>query len=84
MEPIQGEGGIIIPKKGYLKKLRALCDKYNVLLCADEIQTGLGRTGKMLAFEHEGVRPDVVALGKALSGGMMPVSGVLCDDYIMS
>lgn len=83
VEPIQGEAGVQIPDPGYLKTIRELCDQYNVLLLADEIQTGLGRTGKMLACEHEDVRPDVILLGKALSGGMMPVSAVLCDDYIM-
>jgi len=83
VEPIQGEAGVVIPDGGYLKKVRALCDTYNVLFIADEIQTGLCRTGKMLACDHEGVRPDILILGKALSGGTMPVSAVLCDDEIM-
>jgi ornithine--oxo-acid transaminase len=82
-EPIQGEAGVVIPADGYLKGVRALCDKYNVLMIADEVQTGLGRTGKLLACDHEGVRPDILILGKALSGGFLPVSAVLCDDEIM-
>lgn len=73
VEPIQGEAGIIVPSPGYLKGVRQLCTKYNVLWIDDEVQTGLGRTGKMLAVEHEGVKPDLVCLGKALSGGTMPV-----------
>jgi len=83
VEPIQGEAGVIVPDDGYLKKAKQLCEEANVLFIADEIQTGLARTGKMLACDHEGVRPDIVLLGKALSGGMMPVSAVLCDDEIM-
>lgn len=83
VEPIQGEAGVVIPDKGYLKGVRELCTEYNVLFIADEIQTGLGRTGKMLACDHENVRPDILVLGKALSGGTMPVSAVLCDDEIM-
>lgn len=83
VEPIQGEAGVIIPDDGYLKGVRKLCDKYNVLFVADEIQTGLCRTGKMLACDHEGVRPDILILGKALSGGVLPVSAVLADDDIM-
>lgn len=83
VEPIQGEAGVVVPHDGYLKGVRALCDKYNVLFIADEIQTGLCRTGKMLACDHENVRPDILILGKALSGGTMPVSAVLCDDFIM-
>lgn len=83
VEPIQGEAGVVVPTEGYLKGARALCSKYNVLLIADEIQTGLCRTGKMLACDHENVRPDILILGKALSGGVLPVSAVLCDDYIM-
>ncbi len=83
VEPIQGEAGVVVPDTGYLPGVRALCTEYNVLMIADEIQTGLGRTGKMLACDHEGVRPDIVLLGKALSGGMLPVSAVLCDDDIM-
>ncbi|CAD8101298.1 unnamed protein product [Paramecium sonneborni] len=82
-EAIQGENGVIIPDSNYLKQVRSLCDKYNVLMIVDEIQTGLGRTGKMLAVEHENVRPDIVLLGKALSGGFYPISAVLADDQIM-
>lgn len=82
-EPIQGEAGVVVPKEGYLSGVRALCSKYNVLMIADEIQTGLCRTGKMLACDHENVKPDVLILGKALSGGTMPVSAVLADDAIM-
>lgn len=83
VEPIQGEAGVVLPDDGYLKGVRALCDKYQVLFIADEIQTGLARTGKMLACDHEGVRPDILILGKALSGGTMPVSAVLADDVVM-
>jgi ornithine--oxo-acid transaminase len=83
VEPIQGEAGVIVPDNGYLKKVRDLCTKYNVLWIADEIQTGLGRTGKRLACDHEGVKPDILILGKALSGGMMPVSAVLANDEVM-
>lgn len=83
VEPIQGEAGVVIPDDGYLTKVRALCTQYNVLFIADEIQTGLARTGKMLACDHEGVRPDILILGKALSGGVLPVSAVLADDFIM-
>ena len=83
VEPIQGEAGVVIPPAGYLRKVRELCTKYNVLLICDEVQTGLGRTGKLLAVEHENVRPDIVLLGKALSGGVYPVSAILCDDIIM-
>ncbi len=83
IEPIQGEGGIIIPPAGYFRTLRELCDEHNALLIADEIQSGLGRTGKMFAFEHEGVRPDMVTIGKALSGGMYPVSALLADAEVM-
>lgn len=83
VEPIQGEAGVVLPDDGYLKGVRDLCDQYNVLFIADEIQTGLARTGKMLACDHENVRPDILILGKALSGGVLPVSAVLCDDYIM-
>ncbi|MFY8006398.1 MAG: ornithine--oxo-acid transaminase [Sediminibacterium sp.] len=82
-EPIQGEAGVVIPTEGYLRGVRSLCDRHRVLMIADEIQTGLGRTGKMLACDHEGVRPDILILGKALSGGTMPVSAVLADDAIM-
>lgn len=83
VEPIQGEAGVVVPDEGYLKGVRNLCTEYNVLFIADEIQTGLGRTGKLLACDHETVRPDILILGKALSGGTMPVSAVLCDDDIM-
>ncbi|XP_061941959.1 ornithine aminotransferase, mitochondrial-like isoform X1 [Apis cerana] len=83
MEPIQGEAGVIIPDDGYLKGVRKLCTKYNILWIADEIQTGLCRTGKRLAVDHENERPDILILGKALSGGMYPVSGILADDHIM-
>jgi ornithine--oxo-acid transaminase len=83
VEPIQGEAGVVLPSKGYLAGIRKLCDDYNVLFIADEIQTGLARTGKMLACDHENVRPDILVLGKALSGGVLPVSAVLCDDDIM-
>lgn len=82
-EPIQGEAGVIVPDPGYLKGIRELCDRYHVLMLADEIQTGMGRTGTMLACDHEQVRPDVLILGKALSGGTMPVSAVLADDEVM-
>jgi ornithine--oxo-acid transaminase len=83
VEPIQGEAGVIVPDDGYLKNAKEFCEKANVLFIADEIQTGLCRTGKMLACDHENVRPDILLLGKALSGGMMPVSAVLADDEIM-
>lgn len=83
VEPIQGEAGVIVPDNGYLSSAKKLCEEANVLFIADEIQTGLCRTGKMLACDHENVRPDILILGKALSGGMMPVSAVLCDDEIM-
>lgn len=83
VEPIQGEAGVLVPDEGYLSAAKDLCEKANVLFIADEIQTGLARTGKMLACDHEGVRPDIVLLGKALSGGMLPVSAVLADDEIM-
>jgi ornithine--oxo-acid transaminase len=82
-EPVQGEGGVLIPPEGYLSDVAGICARHNVLLVADEIQTGLGRTGKLLACEHEGVRPDVVILGKALSGGFYPVSAVLTDKHIL-
>ncbi|MEP6683579.1 MAG: ornithine--oxo-acid transaminase [Parafilimonas sp.] len=83
VEPIQGEAGVVVPDDGYLSKAKQLCDAYNVLFIADEIQTGLGRTGKMLACDHENVKPDILILGKALSGGVLPVSAVLADDEIM-
>jgi ornithine--oxo-acid transaminase len=83
VEPIQGEAGVVLPDEGYLKGVRDLCTEYNVLFIADEIQTGLARTGKMLACDHENVRPDILILGKALSGGTLPISAVLADDIIM-
>jgi ornithine--oxo-acid transaminase len=83
VEPIQAEAGVYVPEDGYLKKASELCKKYNVLFVADEVQTGLARTGKMLACDHENVRPDLLVLGKALSGGVYPVSCVLADDEIM-
>jgi ornithine--oxo-acid transaminase len=83
VEPIQGEAGIVVPPAGYLKRLREITEKHNSLLICDEIQSGLGRTGKMFAFEHEGIRPDIVVVGKALSGGFYPVSGILADDPVM-
>jgi ornithine--oxo-acid transaminase len=83
VEPIQGEAGVFVPDENYLSKAKQLCEAANVLFIADEIQTGLARTGKMLACDHENVRPDILLLGKALSGGMMPVSAVLADDEIM-
>ncbi len=83
VEPIQGEAGVVVPDEGYLSKAYAMCKEANVLFIADEIQTGLARTGKMLCCDHENVHPDVLILGKALSGGMMPVSAVLADDEVM-
>jgi ornithine--oxo-acid transaminase len=83
VEPIQGEAGIIVPPAGYLKRLREISQAHNCLLMVDEIQSGLGRTGKMFAYEHEGIRPDVVIVGKALSGGFYPVSGILADHAVM-
>lgn len=83
VEPIQGEAGVLVPDDGYLAKAKQLCEEQNVLFIADEIQTGLARTGKMLACDYENVRPDILLLGKALSGGMLPVSAVLCDNEIM-
>ena len=82
-EPIQGEAGVFVPDDGYLKKCFDLCHAHNVLLIADEVQTGIARTGKMLCSEHDGVRPDIVVLGKALGGGVLPVSACLADDDIM-
>jgi ornithine--oxo-acid transaminase len=82
-EPIQGEAGVIVPDEGYLKGVRELCNRYQVLMIADEVQTGLCRTGKMLACDHEDVKPDLLVLGKALSGGVMPVSAVLANDEVM-
>ena len=83
VEPIQGEAGVRVPPPGYLRAVRAVCDEYGLLFLADEIQTGLGRTGKLLACEHEDVRPDVVMIGKALGGGLYPVSAVLADRAVM-
>ncbi len=83
VEPIQGEAGVVVPHDGYLQGVRQLCTHYNVLFIADEIQTGLCRTGRLLACDHEHVRPDMLVLGKALSGGLLPVSAVLADDFIM-
>ena len=84
VEPIQGEAGVIVPDNGYLKAAHELCKRHHVLLIADEIQTGLSRTGKLLASDYDDVRPDILMLGKALSGGVMPISAVLCDDHIMN
>lgn len=83
VEPIQGEGGVIVPEMGYLKRVRELCDQHNVLFIADEVQSGLGRTGKLFAAQHEGVRADIVTIGKALSGGFYPVSAMLADEPVM-
>ncbi|MBD0295440.1 MAG: ornithine--oxo-acid transaminase, partial [Flavisolibacter sp.] len=83
VEPIQGEAGVVVPEEGYLRKAKRLCEEANVLFMADEIQTGLCRTGKMLACDYEGVKPDILILGKALSGGLLPVSAVLSSDEIM-
>lgn len=83
LEPIQGEGGVIMPPDGYLKNVKELCEKYNILMMADEIQTGLGRTGKLFACDHENVKPDVMILGKALGGGFYPVSAVLTDEPVL-
>ncbi len=83
VEPIQGEAGIVIPPEGFLRRLREITREHNSLLVMDEIQSGLGRTGKLFAYEHEGIRPDIVIIGKALSGGMYPVSAILADDEVM-
>lgn len=83
LEPIQGEAGVFVPDQGYLKKCYDLCKEHNVLFIADEVQTGIARTGKLLCCDHEGVRPDIVILGKAISGGVLPVSAVLADNHIM-
>lgn len=83
VEPIQGEAGVYVPQDGYLKKAKELCEKHNVLFIADEIQTGIARTGKLLAVDHENVKPDILLLGKALSGGVYPVSAALANDAIM-
>jgi len=84
VEPIQGEAGVFVPDEGYLSKAKALCEKYNVLFIADEVQTGIARTGRLLACDHEAVKPDVLVLGKALSGGVYPVSAVLANNDIMN
>jgi ornithine--oxo-acid transaminase len=84
VEPIQGEAGVYVPSEGYLRKAKVLCEKYDVLFIADEVQTGIARTGKLLAVDHENVKPDILILGKALSGGVYPVSAVLADDEIMN
>ena len=83
VEPVQGEAGIIVPPTGYLRELRALCDEQGILLMCDEIQSGLGRTGRLFAFQHDGIRPDVCIVGKALSGGFMPVSAVLASREVL-
>jgi ornithine--oxo-acid transaminase len=83
VEPIQGEAGIVVPPAGFLRGLREICDRHHALLVCDEIQSGLGRTGKLFAFEHEDIRPDIAIIGKALSGGLYPVSGILADDAVM-
>lgn len=83
VEPIQGEAGIIVPTDGYMKKVKQMCEKYNVLLIADEVQVGIGRTGYELAVEHDDCKPDMVVLGKALSGGVIPVSAVLASDEVI-
>ena len=83
VEPIQGEAGVKVPAPSYLAEVREICCRHNVLFCADEIQTGLGRTGRLFCFEHAGVRPDILILGKALSGGLYPVSAMLADDPVM-
>ena len=83
LEPIQGEGGVIIPPAGYLQQVSAICQQHNVLFIADEIQTGLGRTGKLFACDHENVRPDMLIVGKALSGGFYPISAVLADSVLL-
>jgi ornithine--oxo-acid transaminase len=83
VEPIQGEAGVVVPDQGYLAGVRRLCTKHNVLFIADEVQTGIGRTGKLLATDYEDARPDILVLGKALSGGVFPVSAVLADDEVM-
>ncbi|SEQ21932.1 ornithine--oxo-acid transaminase [Flavobacterium urocaniciphilum] len=84
VEPIQGEAGVYVPSEGYLAKAKALCEKHNVLFIADEVQTGIARTGKLLAVHHENVQPDILVLGKAISGGVYPVSAVLANDAIMN
>ena len=83
VEPIQGEAGVIIPPEGYLRQLREICDRYNILFIADEIQTGLGRTGKLFACDYEEIKPDIMIIGKALSGGFYPVSAVLAEQSLL-
>jgi ornithine--oxo-acid transaminase len=83
VEPVQGEAGVVVPDDGYMQKAKELCKKHNVLLIADEVQTGLGRTGYKLAVDHDNCKPDIVVLGKALSGGVLPVSAVLASDEVM-
>ena len=83
VEPIQGEAGVVVPDDGYLEGVRKLCDKYNVLFIADEVQTGIGRTGKLLATDYENAKPDILILGKALSGGVFPVSAILANNDVM-
>lgn len=83
VEPIQGEAGVKVPAPDYLTRVREICTRHRIIFCADEIQTGLGRTGRMFCYEHAGIRPDLVVLGKALSGGLYPVSAIACDDAIM-
>lgn len=83
VEPIQGEAGVVVPEDGYMRKVKEMCEKYNVLLIADEVQTGLCRTGHRLAVDHDGILPDILVLGKALSGGVLPVSAVLAKEEIM-
>jgi len=83
LEPIQGEAGVIVPPAGYLQAVRKLCDKHNILMILDEVQTGFGRTGKLFAFDHEGIRPDVLVVGKALGGGVYPVSAMLSNNDVM-
>jgi ornithine--oxo-acid transaminase len=83
VEPIQGEAGIIVPPEGYLRDIQAVCREHRALFVVDEIQSGLGRTGRLFAFEHENARPDIVIIGKALAGGFYPVSAILADDEVM-
>ena len=83
VEPIQGEAGVVVPPEGYLREVKAICDKYNILLICDEVQTGLARTGTMLCSDYDGIKPDIVVLGKALSGGVYPESAVLASDEVM-
>ena len=83
IEPVQGEAGVIIPPSGYLGEIRSICSEHDILLIADEVQTGLGRTGKRFAFDHEGVTPDIYVLGKALGGGIVPVSAIAADEPVL-